>query len=204
MSVDKLVDSSQLDTDLTSVANAIRTKGGTSAQLAFPAGFVSAIQTIPTGDEYFVVPSTGCIYPKILNQTLTGFNRNYYGSYRWRYCTNMEEATIIGLTSIAGGVNSDLLSNCTGLKRVSLPSLSDCNSHAFRSDTALEEVQLGRIGKPVSSLSVYTFSGCTQTGLTITVYVSDSVTIPLANSPWGATNATIIYRSSTTGEVRTA
>lgn len=49
MSLDKLVDSSQLDTDLTSVANAIRTKGGTSAQLAFPAGFVSAVQAIPTG-----------------------------------------------------------------------------------------------------------------------------------------------------------
>ena len=37
------------DTDLTSVANAIRTKGGTSAQLAFPAGFVSAIADIPSG-----------------------------------------------------------------------------------------------------------------------------------------------------------
>lgn len=49
MSVDKLVDSTQLDSDLTSVANAIRTKGGTSAQLAFPAGFVSAIDAIPTG-----------------------------------------------------------------------------------------------------------------------------------------------------------
>lgn len=49
MAVDKLVDSSRLDTDLTSVANAIRTKGGTSAQLAFPAGFVSAVQAIPTG-----------------------------------------------------------------------------------------------------------------------------------------------------------
>ena len=49
MSVDKLVDSTQLDSDLTSVANAIRTKGGTSAQLAFPAGFVSAVQAIPTG-----------------------------------------------------------------------------------------------------------------------------------------------------------
>lgn len=49
MAVDKLVDSTQLDSDLTSVANAIRTKGGTSAQLAFPAGFVSAVQAIPTG-----------------------------------------------------------------------------------------------------------------------------------------------------------
>lgn len=49
MSADKLVDSSQLDTDLTAVANAIRTKGGTAAQLAFPAGFVSAINAISGG-----------------------------------------------------------------------------------------------------------------------------------------------------------
>lgn len=49
MAVDKLVDSTQLDADLTSVANAIRTKGGTSASLAFPSGFVSAINAIPTG-----------------------------------------------------------------------------------------------------------------------------------------------------------
>lgn len=49
MSVDKLVDSTQLDADLTSVANAIRTKGGTSAQLAFPAEFISAIQAISGG-----------------------------------------------------------------------------------------------------------------------------------------------------------
>jgi len=37
------------DTDLTSVANAIRTKGGTSANLTFPSGFVTAINAIPTG-----------------------------------------------------------------------------------------------------------------------------------------------------------
>lgn len=49
MAVDKLVDSTQLDADLTSVANAIRTKGGTSAQMAFPNGFVSAVNAIPTG-----------------------------------------------------------------------------------------------------------------------------------------------------------
>lgn len=63
MAVDKLVDSTQLDADLTSVANAIRTKGGTSAQLAFPAGFVSAIQAISGGggggsDSYEIVDGT--------------------------------------------------------------------------------------------------------------------------------------------------
>lgn len=42
---DYIVDSA----DLTSVANAIRTKGGTSAQLSFPTGFISAIGNIPTG-----------------------------------------------------------------------------------------------------------------------------------------------------------
>lgn len=49
MAVDKLVDGTQLDTDLTAVADAIRTKGGTSASLAFPSDFVSAIAAIPTG-----------------------------------------------------------------------------------------------------------------------------------------------------------
>lgn len=51
MAVDKLVDSAQLNTDLTAVANAIRAKGGTSASLAFPAGFVAAVEAITTGDN---------------------------------------------------------------------------------------------------------------------------------------------------------
>lgn len=36
------------DTDLAAVASAIRTKGGTNANLSFPNGFISAIQAIPT------------------------------------------------------------------------------------------------------------------------------------------------------------
>ena len=49
MALDKLVDSEQLNNDLTVVANAIRAKGETSASLAFPNGFVSAIEDIQTG-----------------------------------------------------------------------------------------------------------------------------------------------------------
>lgn len=44
------------DTELTSIANAIRTKGGTSSQLEFPTGFVSAVQAIPTGGSAVVQP----------------------------------------------------------------------------------------------------------------------------------------------------
>lgn len=49
MAYDKVIDSSVLDANLKSVANAIRTKGGTSANLAFPTGFVNAISAIETG-----------------------------------------------------------------------------------------------------------------------------------------------------------
>lgn len=59
MSVDKLVDSTQLNADLTSVANAIRTKGGTSAQLAFPTEFVSAIAAIPSGGGGITISPLG-------------------------------------------------------------------------------------------------------------------------------------------------
>lgn len=69
MALDKLVDSSQLDADLTSVANAIRTKGGTSGQLAFPAGFVSAVQAIETGGAA----------PTLVTKTITG-NGTYNAS----------------------------------------------------------------------------------------------------------------------------
>lgn len=55
------------DTELTSIADAIRTKGGTSAALIFPVDFVTAINAITTGggsvtqdqDGYIVLPSTG-------------------------------------------------------------------------------------------------------------------------------------------------
>lgn len=46
------------DTELTSIANAIRTKGGTNAQLTFPTGFVTAINNISTGGGAAEVAAT--------------------------------------------------------------------------------------------------------------------------------------------------
>lgn len=45
------------DTDMTSVADAIRTKGGTSAALEFPSGFVNAIGAISAGGVATLVGS---------------------------------------------------------------------------------------------------------------------------------------------------
>lgn len=44
--------------DLTSVADAIRAKGGTSGQLVYPAGFVSAIQALQTGSVMQLIVRT--------------------------------------------------------------------------------------------------------------------------------------------------
>lgn len=77
------------DTDLTSVANAIRTKGGTSAQLSFPDGFNTAIANIPTGGglpglagsftaqastgvQTINIPYTGNGYPVSVQITIDG------------------------------------------------------------------------------------------------------------------------------------
>lgn len=49
------------DTELASVADAIRAKGGTSDSLTYPDGFVSAIEAIPTGGgsgNRYIRPST--------------------------------------------------------------------------------------------------------------------------------------------------
>ena len=49
MAIDKAIDSGVLDANLTTVAQAIRAKGGTTQPLTFPGGFKSAIEAIETG-----------------------------------------------------------------------------------------------------------------------------------------------------------
>lgn len=57
MAIDKAIDSTLLDANLTLIANAVRAKSGASAQLAFPDGFVSAINGISGGSYAYIVVS---------------------------------------------------------------------------------------------------------------------------------------------------
>lgn len=57
------------DQELTSIANAIRTKGGTSASLTYPAGFVSAIENLPSGGGIYQAKTN--ITPTTSSQTIT-------------------------------------------------------------------------------------------------------------------------------------
>lgn len=66
------------DTELTSIANAIRTKGGTQAQLEFPTGFVSAVHAIPTGGG-------GTSYFKRIDPIHVDITDGYASGQRWYY-----------------------------------------------------------------------------------------------------------------------
>lgn len=96
MAVDKLVDSTQLDADLTSVANAIRTKGGTSSQLAFPNGFVYAVNAIPTSGGISAISLLDRTITEIDDATITTL-----GEYALAMCKNLTSCNLPNVSSIS-------------------------------------------------------------------------------------------------------
>ena len=64
MAIDKAIDTTQLNTDLTSIADAIREKAGLTDSFVFPEGFVKAIAGIEAGggsDGGIALPSN-CVF----------------------------------------------------------------------------------------------------------------------------------------------
>lgn len=135
------------------------------------------------------------------------------GPYAFRYCRGITEIHLpmaqsigsyalqgcIKLTEIelpsAETVEAYAFSNCTFLEKAILPKVTGLSgNNAFNYCTALKTVQLGSVGHPVSSLAANTFLNCTQSGLTITIYTTGGAA--LSGAPWGATNATIIYKEA--------
>ena len=51
MAIDKAIDSTAFDSKLTSVADAIRTAGGTTEPMSFPSGMVEAISVLKSGSD---------------------------------------------------------------------------------------------------------------------------------------------------------
>ena len=62
MAYDYLIDRTKEETERISIAEAIRTKGGTTAQLAWPDGFVQAVNDIQTGGSNPLEYATGVPY----------------------------------------------------------------------------------------------------------------------------------------------
>ena len=124
-----------------------------------------------------------------------------------------EEGTYIESIEMSGGKisgsSSSVFRNCTNLQSAKINNVTVYGHYWFSNCTKLIKAQLGSIGFSVTGIAIHSFYGCTQSELEITIYVdaeslSDIPTTVSGSSPFGATNATIIYRNSTTGEVITA
>lgn len=109
MSVDKLVDSTALDTSLTAIADAIRAKTGGSSQLVFPIQFVSEIGNI----------SSGGFTPDEFNKKLISGDIKLTDTVNTYRFNNMK--LITGLEFEAGtdkSIANNGFSECTALKKV--------------------------------------------------------------------------------------
>ena len=197
------------DTELTSIADAIREKGGTTEQLMFPDGFISAVESIQSGG------GGGAKEPYIeetydANGNLIGVNLVGYTTirpYAFQGCTSLaltslpsgltsigdnvfQGCTRLALTSLPSGITSigyNAFYNCTSLALTSLPSgLTSIGINAFRNCTGLASITFN--GKP-GSIDSTAFNSCTNLKTINVPWASGEV----ANAPWGATKATINY-----------
>lgn len=109
-----------------------------------------------------------------------------------------------GITGLSAplftSVPNSFCSNCASLKNVYFPVVSQIGAYTancFKNCVSLETAEFGSIGYSVRAARPDIFTGCTQTGLTITVYTTGTYADTLlANIRNGATNATIILKAS--------
>lgn len=194
------------EASLTAVADSIREKGGTTGALAFPDGFVSAVQAIQAGGGEADSSLKDVIERTAVNPTLPR-DLTKIGNYAFDSCTNL------ALTSLPDGVTSIgryTFYNCSNLALTSLPyALTSIGDSAFYGciNLALTSLPYG-----VTSISGSAFQGCS--GLTTITFEGTpssissrafydcihitTINVPwaegaVANAPWGATNATINY-----------
>ena len=71
MATYKVVDAEQLNADMSSVADSIRTKGGTTDALAWPDGYKTAIDSIPSGGDTPSLQSKSVTYTANGTNTIT-------------------------------------------------------------------------------------------------------------------------------------
>lgn len=185
MAVDKLVDSAVLDANLTAVANAIRAKGGTSAQLAFPAGFVSAVQNIPTGTTPTLITKTitenGTYdaeddnadgYSEVVVNVSGGgitaddiaMKTNPTGDVVLRTATQIKDYAFLGFTGITS-LSSDSVTTvgtdairAPNLTSVSLPNLETVGARTFFDCSRLTSINIPKLTKTGDAM----FRGCSS------------------------------------------
>ena len=172
------------DTQLTSIADAIRAKGSTSAPISFPDGFVSAVQAFPdaiTLDTLYVTengvytPSSGHAFSEVTVDVSGGggdtdaedgiitrmISGSYYnsrvkqvGNYAFISCTNLTTVNFLACKTIG----SNAFYCCNKLTAASFPACTTIVSNAFYNCT-----RLATISFPVCmTIDSNAFDNCTS------------------------------------------
>lgn len=164
------------DTNLTAVANAIRTKGGTSEQLEFPDDFVSAIGDIQTGGgvtvEALSVTENGT-YTAESGKAYSPVTVNVSGGGTDDLLL-LEQNQLTSRTSTAATlVRQYLYYYCTSLTSVSYPNATSIDSCAFYNCTNLTSVSFPA-AMSVGNSSFYNCSSLTSASFPAVTYIASS------------------------------
>ena len=152
------------DTELISVADTIRTKGNTSAQLEWPIGYIEAINDFQIGDigheqEDGVISRTISSYT---NDTVKSIGDYAFASYYSLTTVSFPACTTIG---------NNAFNNCTKLTTVSFPACTTISDFAFVSCSSLTTVSfpecttIGNFAfEYCTNLTTVSFPACTTIG----------------------------------------
>lgn len=139
------------DTDLTAVADAIREKGGTSGQLAFPSGFVDAIDAIETGG------GDSAVLNKLIDRSITAiaFDGNEIGPHAFHSCKNLSSISFPNATTV--GEDAFNGTAITEIVQTQFPKFRRSSSRTFASMQHLTRVFL-----PEVFIGQFGLSDCTK------------------------------------------
>ena len=172
------------DTNLTAIADAIRSKGGTSGTLAFPTAYVTAINNIyspslqsksatPTESAQTITPDTGyalnqvdvAAIPQEYIARYQAFEGAYVGAYTNSTLTTvpmgcfMNNASLTSVTftnATTTGVGA--FWSCTGLTAATFPEVTTIGAYTFRYCHSLNSVSLPK----VTEINTYAFQSCSS------------------------------------------
>lgn len=167
MAENKVVNITQLEADLTSIANTIREKSGASGSLVFPNGFVDAIASIETGGGGFDIGSIadGTISGEISSDTPTNVRTDAFSN-----CAQLTSVSFPNVTSIS----SSAFERCSSLVSANFPKAVKIGSYCFSGCSNLTSITAS---SEISSISSYAFQNCSSLTNVDNLFTSQKLTI---------------------------
>ena len=137
---------------LTSVADAIRAKGGTSEPLSFPDGFVNAVEGIQAGGSGSDDSFTKLIEAIIVD--LSNDQATKVGAMLLKKCGTLKSVNLPNVITLG----ADCFSGCSNLYAVNLPKLQTINGSCFLG-TAVSALSFPKL---VTVTGGSSFNGCSK------------------------------------------